>query len=251
MATKARSKGARAGKVSLADADRQYIKESLSRAKARLGAAAAAIDERGLFEALERFGLGSERVERLRAAIHDVDVREAVDKASEYLAEQIENARDYTRENPKKVIGGAAGVLVGASLLALAIRRAAGEEKRSPTASSKKSSAASSKKAGSKKKAASKKGGSKARSAKRRGAPPLCLLPATRGEGAANRRMRGGYSPPSSASTYAWRPLPSGPGLTNTPLTMNVGVAWIWLELAAPTPFSSSSRSVCEPRSAS
>ena len=133
MASKGKSKGSRggrAGSVSLADADREYINQSLNSARGRVGSAAVE-DEGGLFEALERFGLSSERVERLREAISDVDVRESVDKASEYLAEQIENARDYTKENPGKVIGGAAGVLVGASLLALAIRRAAGEEKKS------------------------------------------------------------------------------------------------------------------------
>ena len=126
MATK-KTTGSKAGKgpkVSLADEDRRYLNESLKRA-------GGGMDEGGVFEALERFGLSSDRVQRLRSAIADTDVKESIDKASEYLAEQIENARDYTRENPKKVIGGAAGVLVGASLLALAIRRAAGEEKRS------------------------------------------------------------------------------------------------------------------------
>jgi hypothetical protein len=134
MATKKTtgSKAGKGGKVSLADEDRRYINESLKRA-------GSGMNEGGVIEALERFGLSSERVQRLRAAIADTDVKESIDKASEYLAEQIENARDYTRENPKKVIGGAAGVLVGASLLALAIRRAAGEEKRST--SSKKAAA--------------------------------------------------------------------------------------------------------------
>ena len=132
MATKARSTGSRGGKsVSLSDADREYLNESLSKARSRTGAS---VDEGGLFEALERFGLSSDRVERLRGAISDLEVRESVDRASEYLAEQIENARDYTKENPGKVIGGAAGVLVGASLLALAIRRAAGEDRRSTSA---------------------------------------------------------------------------------------------------------------------
>ena len=136
MATKARSTGSRAGgrggSVSLADEDRQYINESLSKARGRVGNTD--LDEGSVFEALERFGLSSERVERLRTALADLDVRESIDKASEYLAEQIENARGYTRDNPKKVIGSAAGVLVGASLLALAVRRAAGEEKRSRAA---------------------------------------------------------------------------------------------------------------------
>lgn len=134
MASK-KTTGSKAGKVrnvSLADEDRRFISESLK-------SAGGGMDEGGVFEALERFGLSSERVQRLRSAIADTDVKESIDKASEYLAEQIENARDYTRENPKKVIGGAAGVLVGASLLALAIRRAAGEEKRST--SSKKAAA--------------------------------------------------------------------------------------------------------------
>ena len=115
------------------------------------------MDEGGVFEALERFGLSSDRVQRLRTAIADSDVKESIDKASEYLAEQIENAREYTRENPKKVIGGAAGVLVGASLLALAIRRAAGEEKKRSSSSSK--SSKSSKSSSSKKAAAGSKGG--------------------------------------------------------------------------------------------
>jgi len=141
MATKKSTgtKAGRGGNVSLADEDRKYLNESLKRA-------GGGMDEGGVFEALERFGLSSDRVKRLRAAIADSDVKESIDKASEYLAEQIENAREYTRENPKKVIGGAAGVLVGASLLALAIRRAAGDEKRKKAAAGRKGGKATAKK---------------------------------------------------------------------------------------------------------
>ena len=113
-------------------------------------------------------------VERLRDAISDMDVRESVDKAQEYLSEQIENAREYARDNKGKVIGGAAGVLVGASLLAIALRRAAGEEKRrkasssSSTSSSSTSSPSSSKKSSSKKRTSSKKSSGAKKSSKRR-----------------------------------------------------------------------------------
>ena len=116
------------GSLSLADEDRRYLNESLKEARGR-GAASEGESEGGLFEALERFGLSSTRVERLRGAIDKMDVRESVDRAQEYLSEQIENAREYARENPGKVIGGAAGVLVGASLLAIALRRAGAEER--------------------------------------------------------------------------------------------------------------------------
>ena len=135
------SKGGR-GKLSLGDEDRRYLDESLSDARGQ-GAASGEETESGLFDALERFGLSSKRVERLRKAVDRMDVRESVDKAQEYLSEQIENARDFARENPKKVIGGAAGVLVGASLLAIALRRAGGEEKKrsAPSTSAKTASA--------------------------------------------------------------------------------------------------------------
>lgn len=146
MATKGTK--SRKGAVSLAEEDRRYLNESIGSARGR---GAGNLDEGGVFEALERFGLSSDRVQRLRAAINDLDVRESVDKASEYLVEQIENARDYARTNPKKVIGGAAGVLVGASLLALAVRRAAGEEKKRKTAAASSSKKSSGKKGGSKK----------------------------------------------------------------------------------------------------
>lgn len=96
-----------------------------------MGAGTAGGDEpaklTGLFEALENFGMSSERVQRLRASIEDLGVREGVQKAAEYFAEQLEQARDYARNNKEKVIGGAAGVLVGASLLAMAVRRASGD----------------------------------------------------------------------------------------------------------------------------
>ena len=152
------SKGGRKS-VSLGDEDRRYLSESLDDARSR-GAAGLEASENSLFEALERFGLSSERVERLREKIDEMDVRESIEKAQEYLGEQIESARDYARENPKKVIGGAAGVLVGASLLAMALRRAGGEEKRRSSSSSK---SGSSKSTGSKKSSGSKKasGGSK------------------------------------------------------------------------------------------
>ena len=131
--TKSRKGGgskAGAGNVSLSEADRTYLQESLGDA-ARRGIAAVGTGASSLFEALGEFGLNSERVERLREALGNVEVKESVEKAQEYLAEQIENAREYARENPKKVIGGAAGVLVGASLLALAISRATGKGSRS------------------------------------------------------------------------------------------------------------------------
>jgi hypothetical protein len=137
------------GRVSLADTDREYLNESLSKAKSKVGTGAAALDEGSVFEALERFGLSSDRVQRLKKAVDKLEVRESIDKASDYLSEQIENAREYTRQNPGKVIGGAAGVLVGASLLALAIRRAAGDEKRkasAPAASKSRSKKSSAKK---------------------------------------------------------------------------------------------------------
>jgi hypothetical protein len=124
----ASKKGRSRKAVSLGEEDRRYLTESMKRARAR--GAAGAESEGGLFEALERFGLGSDRVQRLRASIDKMDVRESVDKAQEYLAEQIESARDYAKENPGKVIAGSAGVLVGASLLAIALSRATGQGKR-------------------------------------------------------------------------------------------------------------------------
>lgn len=126
-------------KVSLSDVDRQYVSQSLKNARSRV-AAAAAQSEGALFEALERFGLSSDRVKKLRGSLDKMDVRESVDKAQDYLAEQIENARDYARENPGKVIGGAAGVLVGASLLAYALTRAGGGSPKKRSSGAKKSS---------------------------------------------------------------------------------------------------------------
>ena len=164
MAIKIKSTGRKSGggsRVSLSDADRQYVEESLSDA-ARRGIAAGETGASSLFDTLSEFGLNSERVQRLRAALGDIEVKESVEKAQEYLAEQIESAREYARENPKKVIGGAAGVLVGASLLALALRRAGGE--RSSRSSSSKKSAAPAAASSSKK---SSKGGSKKASSKK------------------------------------------------------------------------------------
>ena len=143
--------------VSLGDEDRRYINESVGEAKRRVGGAASGLESSTIFDTLESFGLSSARVERLPHAIGKVEVREGIEKAQEYLSEQIENARGYARDNPKKVIGGAAGVLVGASLLALAIRRAAGEDK------PKRSTAPAASKAPAKKASSSKKKSTKKR----------------------------------------------------------------------------------------
>ena len=125
-----KKKSGKGGSVSLAEEDRRYLNETLSQAKkSKVAQLAAGIDGAAILEALEGFGLTSERVERLRGAFDNVDVRESVEKASEYLGEQIDSAREYARENPKKVIGGAAGVLVGASLLAMALRKAGNKER--------------------------------------------------------------------------------------------------------------------------
>jgi hypothetical protein len=167
-------KSSKKGAVSLSEVDRDLLNEKLGAAKTKGAAGSESVG--GLFDALERFGLSSDRVKRLRSAFDDMDVRESVDKAQEYLGEQIENARDYAKDNPGKVIGGAAGVLVGASLLAMAIRRAGGEGKRSkgPTRStssgSKKSSGSSKKPTGTSKKSSgsSKRASTKTSSSKKR-----------------------------------------------------------------------------------
>lgn len=143
--------------TSLSEADRRYMEQSLSDARS----SGAAGGEHDVLDVLERFGLSSARVQQLRGALAKVDVRESVDKASEYLSEQIKSARDYTRDNKGKVIGGAAGVLVGASLLAYALKRASDEKARrssSRSSSSKKSSGGSKKSSGGSKKSS---GGSK------------------------------------------------------------------------------------------
>jgi len=155
MATnKGNSTGSKGGSVSLAEEDRRYLAETMGDT--------GDIDGNNVMEALETFGLSSERVQRLRTAIADIDVKASVDKASEYLAEQINSAKTYAKENPKKVGGVATGVLVGASLLALALRRAAGDDKKGGAKKSS-SPAAPSPSTSSSKKSASKKssGGSK------------------------------------------------------------------------------------------
>lgn len=160
---KSNQKGSKkGGNVSLGDADRRYLDE------ARRSAPGGAADTGALFEALERFGLNSERVERLRKSISDIDVRDSVERASEYLAAQIEEARDYARENPKKVIGGAAGVLVGSALLAMAVRRATEASRKGSKKGGAKKSGGSKKTSGSKKSTGAKKSGGAKKSAKKR-----------------------------------------------------------------------------------
>jgi hypothetical protein len=157
---------AKRANVSLAEEDRRYLNETLTAAKSKVGQLAAGIDGAAILEALEGFGLTSERVERLRGAFDDIDVRESVEKASEYLGEQIESAKEYARENPKKVIGGAAGVLVGASLLAMALRKA-GNKERGRKAARKRAAGTSKAGKASARKRSAKSGGAKKSSKKR------------------------------------------------------------------------------------
>ncbi|MCU1348425.1 MAG: hypothetical protein JWO56_1455 [Acidobacteria bacterium] len=113
-----------------------------------------------LSDTLQKLGISEEKLGKLKDAFEGIDVSESVDKATEYLSQQVEKARDYTRKNPKTVAGGAAGVLVGASLLAYALTRSGGSSKKSSgsrSGGSKSSSGSSSKKASS---SSSKKGGS-------------------------------------------------------------------------------------------
>lgn len=146
MASKSRIASKLKKGMSLADADREFASSSES--------------EGVLYDTLERLGL-NERVEALRTKLDEMDVRKSVQEAQEYLSDQIESASEYARENPGKVIGGAAGVLVGASLLAYALSRSGGKKKSSSRSKSRKTSGGSSKKRGgsspSSKKAASSK----------------------------------------------------------------------------------------------
>ena len=90
--SKARKSGGAASSVSLSETDKKYVQESIGDA-ARRGLAAVGTGASSLFEALGEFGLNSERVERLREALGDIEVRESVEKAQEYLAEQIDSVK--------------------------------------------------------------------------------------------------------------------------------------------------------------
>lgn len=108
--------------------------------------------------------------DRLRESLDGIDVKESIDRATEYLSGQMDKARDYTKKNPKAVAGGAAGVLVGASLLAYALNRMSGDEKKRAGSGSKtakggaaksRSRKSGSKKSGSKSASSAPSGGSK------------------------------------------------------------------------------------------
>jgi len=119
-----------------------------------------------LSEALDRLGITEEKLGKLKDAFEGIDVSESIDRASEYLSEQVEKARDYTRKNPKTVAGGAAGVLVGASLLAYALSRG-GNDKKGGGSSSKKGSGSSSSSKKSSGSSSKKSGGSSAKKSSR------------------------------------------------------------------------------------
>lgn len=208
------------GEVSLSAEDREYLEGSLNSARSRMGENART-DESGMFEMLEKFGLGSARVERLRKALGRLSPADAVEKAGDYLAEQIESAKDYSRENPGKVIGGAAGVLVGASLLAMALNRAAGEEsssRRSSSASSSRGGSKGSRRGGSRKSTAataassgtaaastsSKRGGAKKSSA-RKSASKKSAGSTKRSSGTSSRKSSGGSTGSTSRKTSSRR----------------------------------------------
>lgn len=125
-----------------------------------------------IFDALEKLGVGREKLDRLRASMDEVDVSESIDQATKYLNGQLTRARTYTRKNPKTVAGGTAGLLVGASLLAYALSRASDRSGSKSGAGSKGSGKPAGSKAGAKRVAkpgSTKPGGSKAGGAKSKG----------------------------------------------------------------------------------
>jgi hypothetical protein len=109
----------------------------------------------------EKLGLSEDRV---RSVFGDIDISDSLDRATEFLSDQVEKAREYTRKNSTAVAGVAAGVLAGASLLAYALNRY-GDKSGS---SSKKAGSSSKKSGSSSKKSSSRKASSKSGSSTKR-----------------------------------------------------------------------------------
>jgi hypothetical protein len=72
---------------------------------------------------LGRFGINEETLKNLKTMLQDVDVEEQLNTAREFLRENSEKAKTYTRENPAKVAAGVAVLAIGAGLLISALHK--------------------------------------------------------------------------------------------------------------------------------
>lgn len=78
---------------------------------------------RGLEQFLGRLGISETMIENLRTSMQSVDVDEYLNTAREYLKSGGTKARDFAKENPRKVAAGVAVLAVGAGLLINALNR--------------------------------------------------------------------------------------------------------------------------------
>lgn len=72
---------------------------------------------------LGRFGINEETLKNLKSMLQNVDVEEQLNTAREFLRENSEKAKTYTRENPAKVAAGVAVLAIGAGLLISALNK--------------------------------------------------------------------------------------------------------------------------------
>jgi len=79
--------------------------------------------KQGIYDMLEKIGVSQAQIESVRTSMKDANIDEALEKARTYVNEQLSKARDYAKKNPGVVLGGLAGLVVGAGLLAAAIRK--------------------------------------------------------------------------------------------------------------------------------
>ena len=72
---------------------------------------------------LEKIGVSQSQIDSVRSSLEDANVDEALEKARTYVNDQLSKAREYAKSNPGVVLGGLAGLVIGAGLLTAAMRK--------------------------------------------------------------------------------------------------------------------------------
>ena len=79
--------------------------------------------EHGVEQLLEKIGINDEMINNLKTQLQNVDLEQSFNTAREYIQGGGQKAKQYAKENPRKVAASVAVLVVGAGLLISALNR--------------------------------------------------------------------------------------------------------------------------------
>jgi hypothetical protein len=82
----------------------------------------------GIVSILEKLGVSETQINSVRETLKSVNLDDSLEKAKESVTDSLNKAKNYAKENPGAVLGGLAVLVIGAGLLAGAVKRSGSKD---------------------------------------------------------------------------------------------------------------------------